>query len=156
MVNLERPHIVLVKRLIVVDSLDRLLLLQRSRNDQHNPSLWEFPGGKVKRGQDANQAGIEELKEETGLEVKQISKLVFAESSVISKGRYEGATYLALFGIARVVGGRFRLSEEHEDKAWAECEDALDYNLTLQSRNALIGFGATVIRSVNGAYRRRP
>ena len=47
----------------------KILVCQRFDHDQFG-SLWEFPGGKVKPGEDKITALKRELKEELGIEVK--------------------------------------------------------------------------------------
>jgi 8-oxo-dGTP diphosphatase len=44
----------------------RLLICQRRRNDSF-PLKWEFPGGKLKRGESPAQAVVRELEEELGV-----------------------------------------------------------------------------------------
>lgn len=151
MTSPDKPLIV-VKRLVIMNAADQFLLVRRSQSDAYNPSLWEFPGGKLEKGQTLDQAGIEETKQETGLLVTQISHLLIGESSIISHGRYQDATYVALFGIARTVGGRLSLSEEHEDSVWTAYEEALGYDLTPQSRKALMGFGSAVLKTANSQF----
>jgi 8-oxo-dGTP diphosphatase len=46
----------------------KVLVTQRKEGDSHG-LLWEFPGGKVKKGEEPRQALRRELKEELGMEV---------------------------------------------------------------------------------------
>ena len=48
---------------------ERILIAQRREEDVQG-LLWEFPGGKVKQGEDPRQALQRELKEELGIEAK--------------------------------------------------------------------------------------
>jgi 8-oxo-dGTP diphosphatase len=43
-----------------------ILVAQRA-GDQHLPSTWEFPGGKIDEGEEPADAALRELREETGL-----------------------------------------------------------------------------------------
>ncbi len=146
MVN-DRPQVVLVNRCIVRNKEDEFLFLQRSGNDRNNAGLWEFPGGKLDVGQDLSHALEREVMEETGLLVEPSSRLVFAESFVIGDEPYKGLPYVALFGIAHVVGGKFKLSHEHDASLWANFNNALDLDLTAESRKALIVLGEAALRS---------
>ncbi|WP_022666978.1 A/G-specific adenine glycosylase [Desulfospira joergensenii] len=54
---------------------DGKLLITRRKPEGLLGGLWEFPGGKLKQGEDAETACIREIKEETGLTVKIDSRL---------------------------------------------------------------------------------
>lgn len=133
-----RPSVVLVNRCFVLNK-GRLLLIRRSPTDRNNPGQWECPGGKVDEGQDITHAQEREVMEETGLLVKPTFPLAFIESFIIGdKGKYKGQLYLALFSITKVIGGKFKLSEEHTAHKWALYEEMLDMDITLQVRKAAI------------------
>jgi 8-oxo-dGTP diphosphatase len=146
MTKIERPRVVLVNRCLVKNDKKEMLLIQRSKDDRYNAGMWEFPGGKLDIGQDLSHALEREVMEETGLLVESESKLVFADSFVIGTGPYRGLPYVALFGIAHVIGGNLKLSHEHDDHVWEQHDGALDYDLTPESRKALIVLGRTALR----------
>ncbi len=53
----------------VVRKNDKVLITRR-KLDGLLGGLWEFPGGKVEEGEEANQACVREILEETGIEVE--------------------------------------------------------------------------------------
>ncbi len=60
-------NIVLVSAVALVDIDDRVLLAQRPAG-KSMAGMWEFPGGKVERGETPEAALIRELHEELGIE----------------------------------------------------------------------------------------
>jgi len=71
--------LLLVAACALVDGDGRVLLAQR-RKDDPMEGLWEFPGGKLKKGETPEQALIRELREELDLDVDAscLSPIAFA------------------------------------------------------------------------------
>jgi 8-oxo-dGTP diphosphatase len=132
-----RPRIILVNRCFVLNDEKKILLIQRNSEDRW-PDKWECPGGKLDQGQDLNNAREREVLEETGLLVKLIHPLVYADSYIVDSGKYAGMPYVALYGIASSIGGILKLSSEHSNFEWVDYETALSYDLTPDVRKALI------------------
>lgn len=135
----ERPQIVLVHRCAILSG-GRLFLIQRSNDDHHNPGLWEFPGGKLDKGQTLNDALEREIFEESGLLIQPRHRIAYAQSEIITKGKYAALPYVVLVGIADLIGGNLRLSEEHQDFRWVTPKGALRFTLTQESAAALAYF----------------
>ena len=53
----------------VIRREDGTILLAQRGPDGHHPLLWEFPGGKVERGETESGALVREIKEELAMEV---------------------------------------------------------------------------------------
>lgn len=60
-------NLTLVVAVALVDSDGRVLIAQRSEK-KSLPGLWEFPGGKVEKGESPEEALIRELHEELGID----------------------------------------------------------------------------------------
>jgi len=134
----DRPQIVLVSRSVVLRDDGRFLLILRSKNDRHHPGLWECPGGKLESGQDVAHAQEDEVVQETGLLVHLVDRLVYFDSFISSIGSYVGLPYIVLFGIAHYTTGSIKLSFEHDDYAWVTFGEALQHDLTPETRKALL------------------
>lgn len=141
-----KRQVLLVNRSLIYNEIGEILLVQRSSNDRRNADLWEFPGGKVDAGQGLRESLDREIIEETGLSVEPIHDLFFVEDHVVPSGKYQGLTYVAIFGISEVVSGTVCLSNEHQAYAWTTTSRALEYDLTPESRKALHALGRLVLR----------
>ncbi|MCX7949405.1 MAG: (deoxy)nucleoside triphosphate pyrophosphohydrolase [Treponemataceae bacterium] len=65
---------------IVYNDTGQILCTLRSHT-MHNGGLWEFPGGKIEKGEDPREALQRELREELGIEVT-LEKMPYGESQV--------------------------------------------------------------------------
>lgn len=134
----ERPGVLLVARSFIINSHGEILLVKRSLTDRRYPGLWECPGGKLDPGEDLDGSRAREALEETGLKVETLNPSFTTDSHVIDDdSEYHGMTYVVIFSIARIIGGRLRVSGEHEEALWVRHEDAFQFELTPEVRKAL-------------------
>ncbi len=110
----------LVVAALVRDGAGRVLLSKR-RADQPMPNLWEFPGGKVERGEDPKDALAREVKEELGCEtvVERIDDVIFF--------RYDAFDLLMLLYVCH-LRSEPRAVEVAEVR-WVEPRDLLRYDV---------------------------
>jgi 8-oxo-dGTP diphosphatase len=82
MSTLEGKRLLLVAACALVDADGRVLLAQRPPGKQL-AGLWEFPGGKVEKGETPEDCLVRELREEIGIETKVacLAPLTFASHS---------------------------------------------------------------------------
>jgi 8-oxo-dGTP pyrophosphatase MutT (NUDIX family) len=133
----ERSSVLLVTRSFIIDK-GKVLILLRSPNASHNPNLWEVPGGKLEQGQRVHEALEREVIEETGLIVEPIDTMAHVESRIINDGPYQGMTYVVLFGLSIVVGGKIYLNKkEHVDHRWCTLFELFSLSLTPETKLAL-------------------
>ncbi len=61
----------------VIESDAGLILACQRDDDRHLGGLWEFPGGKIEKGESAEEALIREIQEELGIVIEPISEMRF-------------------------------------------------------------------------------
>jgi len=69
---------------VIVDAEDRVLISRRPK-DVHQGGLWEFPGGKVEKGETVEVALTRELDEELGIQVLKAEPLLEIEHDYSDK-----------------------------------------------------------------------
>ena len=93
-------------RAVVLDEKNRILMI-RQRHEGRD--IWMVPGGAVEDGEDAAQAAIREVKEETGLDVG-IGRLLWHVEEVSEE---RGQRFVNFF-LASVTGGGLKLGADPE------------------------------------------
>ena len=113
------PATILVSAAVLVEG-GRVLLTQRKRGT-HLAGAWEFPGGKVERGEDPRDALARELREEIGVE---------AEARDILEATFhrypEKSVRLLFFLTVRTAGSPEPRALDVADVRWAAVEDLRD------------------------------
>jgi mutator protein MutT len=93
----------------VVRREGRWLVARRPAGKRHG-GLWEFPGGKLRPGEDRRAAVARELREELGLDLRSLGQTRFSR-------RDPGASFVIHFVEAEVDGEP--VAHEHEGLLWA-------------------------------------
>jgi len=114
----------LAVRAVIRDGQGRCLLLRRSGACTHFVGQWEWPGGKVDKGETFDAALRREVREETRLKVEPVG-VVGAVGMEMEKVR---VAVLCLE--ARLLGGTLRLDKDHDDSAWVPLADLPQWDLT--------------------------
>jgi 8-oxo-dGTP diphosphatase len=123
-------------RVLIQDEAGRWLMLRRGPDTSWNPGKWDFPGGKIKKGENLEEALQREVFEETGLEVSVRSFYGAAEDETHSLR----VIHIVMTG--DVKAGEIRLDDESEEYAWVEPSnlstlDLCDYIRELARANAI-------------------
>ena len=76
----DHKNLVIVASIALIDANDQILIAKRP-NKKHLSGFWEFPGGKVEKGESPEYALIREVKEELNIDInnKCIAPLTFSE-----------------------------------------------------------------------------
>jgi 8-oxo-dGTP diphosphatase len=99
----------------------KFLTLRRSKTAPSRPLKWDLPGGTLGLGEDTKEAMIREIKEETGLEVKNL-KVADAVSAFNDRKEF----WASVFYSGQAVEDKVVLSYEHDDYKWVTLEELVE------------------------------
>jgi len=109
---------------IVFDPKKRKILIGKSENDPYLPKLsWCFPGGRLADDGEVNQTLIERIKEQTGLEVKNLG-------AVFAKTYEEKRDLLAVYFMCEAVKGKLKTGGNLKELKWVNPKDLEKYFTT--------------------------
>ncbi len=114
----------------------KMLILQRSRNEDVYPGIWEFPGGKREPLESSENSLLREIKEETSLNVKLIMPFSVFDYQIEKPGEIRDSTQIN-FLVAPIGDGKITLSEEHQAFAWITSKEIDEYNFTEETKNVI-------------------
>ena len=113
----------LAVKAIIFDAQGRCLLLRRSASNRHFVGCWEWPGGKLERGEDFTTGAEREVAEEAGL------KIEFTGWGGATDFTMPTVHVVLLCLEARPLGAEVRLSGEHDAFAWVPLAEVGGYEL---------------------------
>ncbi len=121
-----RPKLQISSRAVIYDK-NKILMLRRNKRGEF-PGKWEFPGGKIENFETLDYI-VREVFEETGLIIRVTCPLVMTTSTIVKSGKYKGYTFIGIFDEAKLVGGKFKLSDEHIEYGWFTKKKLLNLDL---------------------------
>ena len=119
----DHKNLVIVASIALIDANDQILIAKRP-NKKHLSGFWEFPGGKVEKGESPEYALIREVKEELNIDInnKCIAPLTFSEFN------YEKFHLLLLLYVCRRWEGEPMSMEKNEIK-WVKVNTLRQYKM---------------------------
>lgn len=122
---------------VISDDRGRVLLCQRPEGKRHG-GRWEFPGGKILRGESILQAARRELSEELGVEVIGVKGQPVPVQDPASEWVVEFVETMAE-GTPR--------AEEHIQVEWVSRGEVTDYDLAPPDRTFAENYMASMLQT---------
>lgn len=121
--------IIKVAAVAIIDKENKKVLVGKRKSDRILGDLWEFPGGKIEKGETAQEAAIRELKEELGIDI-----IVGKQLGETQRHEYDfGIVELTVF-LAQTVETNFK-HVAHSKLAWVKQEDLAKLNWPAANKN---------------------
>ena len=119
----DHKNLVIVASIALIDANNQILIAKRP-NKKHLSGFWEFPGGKVEKGESPENALVREVKEEINIDInnKCIAPLTFSEFD------YKKFHLLLLLYVCRRWEGEPISMEKNEIK-WVKANTLRQYKM---------------------------
>lgn len=119
---------------ICIDEDARILLIQRGQEPARG--RWSIPGGRVEPGEDARDAVIREVREETGLDV-----VVGREVGTVRRDAPSGGTYVIRDFLATPRSGVLAAGDDARAVQWVALADLGEWDTSPGLVEALVAWG---------------
>ena len=129
----------IVQRLLVGSVVvrdNKVLIIQRSEDDETFPGFWELPGGNREPLETSEDAIVRETKEEAGLDVKVVKPLSVFEFSSEKEDMVRDVTQIN-FLVDEIGSVQPKVSYEHSSFAWVGVEELDKYNLSKETKEVI-------------------
>ncbi len=107
---------------LITNDRDEILIARR-KEGKHLAGCWEFPGGKIEKGETPEDCLKRELKEEMNLDIEVLDYYDGNEHE------YEDFTINLMIYSARIIGGEMKLMD-HDRVEWVKRSEMRKYGFT--------------------------
>ena len=108
------PQFAITQKAVIQNEEGKILTLFRTETAPSRPNTWDLPGGELDYGEDAVAGIVREIKEETGLEVKDVRPFD-VETHLLPE---DGAYWFTIAYRCKALSDNVILSWEHNDYKW--------------------------------------
>ncbi len=133
---MRKPIIQKVVLAAVIIKNNKVLILQRNKDEDIFPNMWELPSGKKKPLETSENGLLREVKEETGLDVKIIMPF-FVFDYLIEKPEETRDSTQINFLVESTGDYKVKLSPEHQNFAWISKDEIDKYELSATTKEVI-------------------
>lgn len=117
------------QKAVILNSDGKILAVKRGKTAPFHASLWDLPGGILDFGEDAYLSIKREIKEEVGIEVKDL-ELFDVETHVNGEDNF----WVTLAYKTNIDQGDIKLSYEHSEHKWVTKDEYLKLDATEKTK----------------------
>jgi len=133
---MRKPIIQKVVLAAVIIKNNKALILQRNKDEDIFPNMWELPSGKKEPLETSENSLLREVKEETGLDVKIIMPFFVFDYQIEKPEEIRDSTQIN-FLVKPIGDYKVKLSSEHQNFVWIS-EDEIDkYELSVATKKVI-------------------
>ena len=127
---------------------DKVLILQRDKDEDIFPNMWELPSGKKEPMETSENSLLREAKEETGLDIKIIMPFFVFDYQIKKPEEIRDSTQINF--LAKQMNGRkVCLSSEHQNSVWISEDEINRYNGLSAATKEVIKKAFELVRKLN-------
>lgn len=115
---------------------NKILIIQRHKNEDTLPNIWELPSGRRKLLEPLEHSLIREVKEEVGLNIKIIMPFSIFDYQIEKPDEIRDSIQIN-FLVKPGDNSGIKLSQEHQAFAWIKEDEINKYNLTEKTKSVL-------------------
>jgi 8-oxo-dGTP diphosphatase len=121
----------------IVTHKGKILIVQRSSDEDVFPNLWELPSGKREPFEKSQDGLVREVKEETGLDVEIVRPVDVFEFRVEKESEIRDATQIS-FLVKPLGVPKVKLSSEHQNYSWITRSEINKYNISEKTKGVIL------------------
>lgn len=131
-----KPIIQKVVSAAVIIKNNKVLILQRNKDEDVFPNMWELPSGKKEPLETSENSLLREVKEETGLDIKIIMPFFVFDYQIEKPEEILDSTQIN-FLVKPIGDCKVKLSSEHQNFAWISEDEVDKYELSAATKKVI-------------------
>jgi len=120
----------------IVNNDKKILILQRNKNEDVFPNMWELPSGKKELLEESEGCLLREIKEETGFDVKIIIPFSVFDYKIEKPEEIRDTTQIN-FLVKKENNDEVKLSSEHQNYAWINRNEINHFDLSEATKKVI-------------------
>ncbi len=121
----------------VIKKGDKILILQRHKDEKVFPEMWELPSGKREFLEPSKNSLIREIKEETNLDTELIMPVSVFDYQIEKTDEIKDSTQIN-FLVRPTDNKEVKISDEHMTYAWIKKDEIYSFNLTEETKKVIL------------------